>query len=249
MPNELNKTLDAIGTELAGLLSVEDINPQSQTMTLDQFVAYCAEQIKLAKADANPTPRLAALSQIVALAKAYSWEDGAAMSVPLFSGELAVTSQSAYAERNPTAIDSEMNGQGFSVPGLQAAPAGGAFETSSAGPSGPPSNTAKPAARYMPPAFPQSEPAAAAQGFMAKAASILEKSAEGKTLLAEFNALLGNEPAQPGDGDGFKKAVSKDDGWPHDLATDTFLNGKPAVANEDDFGTDPNGLGRGKPVA
>jgi hypothetical protein len=37
--------------------------------------------------------------------------------------------------------------------------------------------------------------------------------------------------------------VAKDEGWPSDLATESFLEGKQALANEDDFGDDTPGLG------
>jgi hypothetical protein len=97
----------------------------------------------------------------------------------------------------------------------------------------------------MPPTFPQSEPAANAEGFIAKAAEVLAKADGGDALLAELKGMLDAE-AQPGDE--VKAPVAKDDGWPLDLATESFLNDTPAVRDEDNFGFDPNGLGRGKLV-
>ena len=82
---------------------------------------------------------------------------------------------------------------------------------------------------------------------MAKAAEFktsLAKAVGGASLLAEFEAMLGQEPAK--EGDAAPTQVNKDDGWPGDCATDSFLEGKQAFASEDYFGTNPNGLGRGK---
>ena len=134
----------------------------------------------------------------------------------------------------------------MSVPGPQAAPAAGAFESAS-GPGGPSGNTVRPAGSYMPPTFPQSEPASNAEGFIAKAAEVLAKSDGGDVLLAELKSMLDGE-APATDADAAPTSVAKDDGWPLDLATDSFLNEKPAMQDEDDFGRDPDGLGRGKLV-
>lgn len=238
---DLTATLEAIGTELAGLLS--DDTPAIVEMKFAEFVDYCNQQIGLAKNDSNPAPRINALVEVVNLAKAYTWEDGSTMSVPVFSGPESVQAQSAYAER----IADHPGLSLPTAPGQQAVPGGGqggAFEAPS-GPSGPSGNTVSPAASYMPPTFPQSEPAAGAQGFMAKAAQVLAKAENGDALLGELKALLDAE-AQPGDGNDLKDEVKKDDGWPLDLATESFLEDKPAVRNEDDFGKDPGGLGRGK---
>ena len=78
---------------------------------------------------------------------------------------------------------------------------------------------------------------------MAKAHVELAKSDNGKALLAEFESMLDAEPAKPGDKE--PTEVSKDEGWPSDCATESFLEGKQAIANEDDFGDDTPGLGRG----
>lgn len=232
----ITDTLAAIGTELAGLLSADSA---TRSMTLPQVVAYCKQQIDLAKSDSDPAPRIAALSAVVALAKAYTWEDGAAMTVPVFSGELSVDAQSAAAERI-----AEHPGMSLATaPGDQASPAGGAFEMPS-GVAGPSGNTVRPAGTFMPPTFPQSEPAAGAMGFMAKAAAALAKSGDA-AVLNELKAILEGE-AKPGDGDALKDSVRKDDGWPLDLATKTFLEGKNEIPSEDDFGPDPHNLRRGK---
>jgi len=239
MPN-LNETLEAIGTELAGLLAT-DSTPATVEMTLDDFVSYCKQQIDLAKADANPADRVKHIHEIVSLAKAYSWEDGGTMNVPVFTGPESEPAQSAAAEKI-----AEHPGMGLGVPGPQATPADGAFEQPG-GVAGPSGNTVRPAASHMPPAFPQSEPAASAEGFMAKAASVLAKAENGDALLAELKGML-NAEAQPGDEKASHDDVKKDDGWPLDLSTPHFLEDKPAVSDEDDFGTDPSNLGRGKLV-
>ncbi len=239
---ELNATLEAIGKELTGLFTAP-AQPAAVDMTLGEFVTYCKSQIDLAKSDTDSTVRLAELCKVFEIAKMHGWEETDTMSVSIFSGDLSVESQSASAERL-----APPDGQSLSVPGGQAAPASGAFEGAS-GPTGPASNTAKPAARYMPPAFPQTAPASSGEGWMAKAAEFkahLAKAAGGAGLIAEFEAMLANEPAQVGDT--APTQVSKDDGWPGDLATESFLEGKQAHASEDYFGTDPNGLGRGVQV-
>jgi len=242
MPN-LKETFAAIDKELSGLL--DDSSPQTAAMTAEQFVVYVQDQLTLAKSDSDPSARISALREVVSLAKAYSWEDNDTMSVPVFSGELSKPGQSAAAER---IAEHPGMGLGSSVPqGSTPAPEGSAF-AGAAGPSGPASNTASPAARYMPPATPQSEPASPSEGFMAKAAALLEKSADGAALMTELKAMLDAE-AQPGDGAAAKAeaaAAAKDEGWPLDLATEAFLENKPAVRSEDDFGADPSGLGRGK---
>lgn len=237
---ELNDTLEAIGKELSGLFAAP-AQSSAVDMTLVEFVAYCKSQIDIAKSDTNSSVRLAELCKQFEIAKMHGWEETDTMSVAIYGGDLSVESQSASAERL-----APPDGQGISVPGAQAAPASGAFESAS-GPTGPASNTAKPAARYMPPAFPQATPVASGEGWMAKAAEFkasLAKAEGGAGLLAEFEAMLAQEPAKPGDA--APTQVTKDDGWPGDLATDSFLEGKQAFANEDYFGTDPNGLGRGK---
>lgn len=231
---ELNDHLDAIGKELAGLLKSDD-TPAAVDMTPEDLVKYAAEQIELAKSDEDPKPRLEHLAGVVDLAKAYSWEDGGSMSVSVYSGPLSVQAGSRQAEKiaehpgKPCGVDQK------------ATPAAGAFENAS-GPTGPASNTAKPTARYMPPTFPQSSPAGAAEGWMAKAADLLKSVDGGEALVAEFQAML-NDEAQPGDGDDARKeaelAKKDDDGWPADLATESFLDDKPAVRDEDDFGSDP----------
>lgn len=238
---DFNSTLDALAHEIQGILKADESVPMTKT----EFAAYCAEQIKLAKADTDPAPRLAALAEQVALAKAYTWENSGPFGVSIYSGELAVTAQSAHAERNPQVVDSEKNGQGMAVPGPQATPSGGAFEAPS-GPTGPASNTARPAMTAMPPAFPQSEPAANAEGFIAKAE--VAKSAE--ALLAAAHSLLAEEGKshQEPVAEALKAPMNKDDGWPADLASESFLQRKPEVAPEEDFGGDPEGLGRGKIV-
>lgn len=232
---ELNDHLDAIGKELAGLLKADDDTPAAVDMTPEDLVKYAAEQIALAKSDADPKPRLEHLAGVVDLAKAYSWEDGGSMSVSVYSGPLSVQAGSRQAEKI-----AEHPGKGLGT-GSQAAPAAGAFESAS-GPTGPASNTAKPEARYMPPTFPQSAPAGAAEGWMAKAADLLKSVDGGQALVAEFQAML-NAEAQPGDGDEERKEAAelakKADGWPDDLATESFLDDKPAVRDEDDFGSDP----------
>lgn len=225
---ELKETLDAIDQELAGLLKADE----PLKMTLDEVLSYAREQIGLAKADSDPAPRLAALREVINLAKAYGWEENNTMSVAVYSGDCAVQRMSAHAERN-----AEHPGQGLGVPGPEASPASGAFESAS-GPTGPASNTASPAARYMPPAFPQSEPAASAEGFMAKAADVLKSVDGGEALLDELKGMLNTE-AKAGDGEGFTKEI-KDDGWPLDLSTPSFLEGEPEVKSDEDFGVDPS---------
>jgi len=234
----ITDTLAAIGTELAGLLSADS---DTRAMTLTEVIDYCKSQIDLAKADTDPAPRIAALSAVVALAKAYSWETSSTMTVPVFSGELSVNAQSAAAERI-----AEHPGKSLpTAPGTQASPSSGAFENN-AGPTGPVGNTVRPAASYMPPASPHSTPAANAMGFVAKAAEVLAKSGDA-AMLNELKAILEGE-AKPGDGEEMKDNVRKDDGWPADLATKTFLDGKSEIPTEDDFGPDPHNLRRGKVI-
>lgn len=237
---DLSKTFDAIDTELAGLLSDDntEAKPTTVAMTPDQFLAYVGEQIKLAKADVDPRPRVEALKQVVALAKAYAWESSDPFNVPVYSGDLSRQAQSADAERI-----ADHPGKGLGTGVEQGAPSG-AF-AGAAGPTGPASNTASPEQRIMPPAFPQSTPTASSQGFMAKAAQVLAKADNGEALLAELGAMLDQE-AEAGDGDAVA-TDSRDDGWPLDLASESFLDGK-QVPPADNFGVDPNGLGRGKTV-
>lgn len=232
---DLTTTFTAIDKELAALLPNGSAPAISKMdMTPAQFVNYCGEQIALAKAGEDAANRIAHLQEIVSLAK-QGFEDGATVSVALYAGDLSVQAQSRWAEKME---------QSFSVPGPQAAPATGGMEVPS-GPTGPLSNTAAPALSAMPPAFP-TVPASGAEGFIAKAAAVLAKAENGQALLAELTGMLTAE-AQPGDGRA--SYVEKDDGWPHDLATKTFLDGATPTPAEDDFGGDPAvGLPRGKLV-
>lgn len=223
---EFKEHLDALGKELAGLLKADD----AQDMTPEQFLAYTTEQIALAKSDKDPTERLEHLAGVVELAKMHSWEESDTMSVSVYSGPLSVQAGSRQAEKI-----AEHPGKGLGV--SQEAPvASGGFE-GAAGPTGPASNTASPEARYMPPAFPQSMPTGAAEGWMAKAADLLKSVDGGEGLLAELTEML-NAEAQPGDGEEDVIKSDDDDGWPADMATESFLDGKPAVRDEDDFGAD-----------
>jgi len=246
---ELNDTLEAIGKELAGLIKAEEPATE-KVMTPEEFVAYAAEQITLAKSDEDPKPRLEHLAGVVDLAKAYSWEDGGGMSVSVYSGPLSVQAGSRQAEKiaehpgKPCGVDQK------------ASPSTGAFEAAS-GPTGPASNTARPAARYMPPAFQQSEPAANAEGFLAKAATVLKSVDGGELLLGELAAMLSEDAkaeavaaGEPTADKGSAEPIAKmDDGWPSDCAAESFLKGEPEIKEDEDFGADPADLGRGKTIS
>ena len=225
---DMNQHLDALGAELAGLLKADDAATET-VMTPEAFVAYATEQMALAKSDKDPTERLEHLAAVVELAKAHGWEESDTFSVSVYSGPLSVSAGSRQAEKI-----AEHPGKGLGV--SQEAPvASGGFEGAS-GVTGPASNTAAPAARYMPPAFPESTPAASAEGWMSKAAVVLKSHGE-DALLAELTAMLGEE-AQPDDGKEEVEVAKNDDVWPDDLATESFLADKPAVAEEDNFGPD-----------
>lgn len=243
--SDLNTTLEALGTELAGLLSTENATPETVSMTLDQFVDYCKSQIELAKADTDPAARVEALKAVVDLAKAYSWENGAAMSVPVYSGPLSRQAQSAEAEKI-----AEHPGRGLGVPGPEASPSNGAFEAAS-GITGPATHTARAAERHMPPALPMSTPAAGNEGFIAKAAltEAIEKAADGQALLDSLKSMLDDEATKDAPAQINEEPVAKqDDGWPADLSTKAFLDGEAEIPAAEDFGTDPAGLGRGKHI-
>lgn len=232
MTTDINKTFDAIDSELASLMSV-GTSADSLVMNQTQFVHYCQEQIALAKAGEDAENRVAHLKEIVSLAKKEGWEETDTQTVSVYSGELSVQSQSRWKEKMEA---------GFTPPGPEGVPTSGGFENGGGGPTGPASNTAAPAGRYMPPAFPQATPAASAEGFIAKADAFKENLAKahgGEALIAEFNAMLGAETTE---GAPAIEAVpvQKDDGWPKDLAAESFLNGTEPVAAADDFGADPS---------
>lgn len=224
----IQDTLAAIAKELEGLRVP---GPLTKAMTSEELIEYTKEQIALAKKDTDPGPRIKALSEVVNLAKAYSWEDGGTMSVAVYSGELSVQAGSRQAEIMDTTLG---------VPGPQASSSSGGMEAPS-GVTGPATNTARPVMRIMPPALPESTPAAGGEGWIAKAESVLKSVDGGAALLAELKGMLGAE-ARPGDGAGFRQPVVKDEGWPADLATKEFLEGKPASPRADDFGSDPSDL-------
>lgn len=228
-----NETLDALDQELSLVLKEDNSVPMTQA----ELVAYVQEQVELAKADADPSERLIALREVVSLAKAYGWESNDTMSVAVFSGPLSVQAQSAQAEKI-----AEHPGKSLpTAPGQEASPSSGAFEAPS-GPTGPAGNTARPAASHMPPTFPQAEPAASSEGFIAKA--------EDKDLLDAMHGMLDDEGKAHKEEvhADLKDEVKKDDGWPLDLSTESFLERKPEVPAAEDFGSDPDGLGRGKVV-
>ncbi len=236
---DLTKNFEAIESAIAGLMAPENDAPKELKLTPSQFINYCNEQIALAKAGEDTEARLAHVKEVVAMMKRDnkgSWMETDTRSVAVYGGELSVQAQSRWAEKM------ESN---FSSP-PQAPVASGGFE-SPAGITGPASNTASPEARHFPGSAPQSEPAANAEGFMAKASAILAKSdGDEAGLVAELKALLDAEGAEGDDvtivdekENLAKTNRNKDDGWPADLATGHFLDGKEAVEDVEDFGNDP----------
>lgn len=214
----INEALAAVEKELAAIVAPA---PVTKSMTHAEFIAYVQEQVALAKTDADPVARIDALRKQIDLAK-NGWETSATIPVSVYSGDLSIDATSAAGERSEVSL---------SVPGPQSAPAAGAFE--SEGSMSGPAPTAD--ARIMPPALPQSQPAAGAEGFMAKAEKVLAKAVDGNMLIAALRDELEDKPAP---------VIAKDsDGWPTDLARDTA-----DVDAEGDFGFDPAGLGRGKLV-
>ena len=217
--SDITTVLDAISTELSGLRTTP---PATVPMTLDAFQQYCDTQIKLAKADANPAPRISALIEVVRVAKAHGWESLDTMQVPAYPGDVGET---AAAEKMDVTL---------ATPGQVAPPTGtGGFEAAATGPTGPATNTAAPAMRAMPPTFPQSTPAGAGEGWLAKAQELLAKSTDA-ALRNELTALL----TAAGSKDAAIPVAKHDDDWPLDLATPAFLTGA-KLKPEDDFGGDP----------
>jgi hypothetical protein len=234
---DLLKNFEAIEAAIAGLMVPDNEGAQTLSLTPEQFINYCNEQIELAKAGEDTENRLKHVSDVVALMKGDGqggWVETDTRNVSVFAGELSVQAQSRWAEKM------EAN---FSNP-PEAPAASGGFE-SPTGITGPASNTAMPEARHMPGSAPQSEPAASPEGFMAKAKSLLAKSDGGEALLAELQSLLDAEVADESitvEGEDAPAAgkVAKDDGWPADLATGSFLEGTEPVPGAEDFGSDPD---------
>lgn len=239
MPNFTDQ-IAAIDSELAALLTPVESEPEPQviTMTPEELASYAKNQLELAKADTDPTARLTALHEVIALAKAYSWEEKGSMGVSVYGGPLSVGAQSASGEESEKSV---------SVPGPQASPGAQGFEASGGDMSGPAPTAA---ARAMPPAFPVS-PAASGQGWISKAEveAVIAKADNADALAAAMKDLL----SQPVEGDitieQEPEAVAKDDAhWPADLASKQFLDGEKVTDDVIDFGDDPDGLGRGKIV-
>lgn len=215
MSTNINETLEAIEKGLEGLLVVdESAQPEAHTFTPEQFIAYVAEQIELAKADENSMARISYIREIVALAKAGGFEDKQTVTVPLYqSGPLSVQGQSAESavtESSHAAGSNKANEPGEC----------GAFARDVSSPSMP---DPKAESSTMPPV--SMEPVANPEGYIAKA----EKSATETALLEQLSAVLSTEEK-------VEKKVPGD-GWVHDLASPQFLDGKPLVEDElEDFG-------------
>lgn len=223
---DLTKTFAAIDSELAGLLSADDAT--TIDMDAEQFTGYCQAQIELAKAGEDAANRISHLQEVIAKAKGGGWSDNSTIPVKVYRGELSVDAQSRWAEKM------DVN---FRVPGPEASPAAGAFAKPS-GPTGPASNTAAPAGRYMPPATPTSTPAATSEGFIAKAREVLGKADGATELLSQFNALLTGEASEPGDLE-ITPTPRELDTWPDDMASKESMAGDAPLAEVDSFGGDP----------
>lgn len=216
--SKITETLEAIEKGLESLLVVDESSqPEAQTFTPEQFIAYVAEQIELAKSEEDSTPRLNYVREIVALAKAGGFEDKQTVTVPLYqSGPLSVQGQSAYSAvtESTQPMSNKANEPGDC----------GAFARDVSSPSMP---EPKAAESTMPPV--SMEPASSPEGFLAKSA---EKTGTEKALLDQLSAVL--------TGDEAKVEKTTGDGWVHDLATPQFLDGKAVVDDSlDDFGNDP----------
>ena len=214
MSTNITETLEAIEKGLEGLLVVdESAQPEAHTFTPEQFIAYVAEQIELAKADENSTPRLTYIREVVALAKAGGFEDTGTVSVPLYqSGPLSVQGQSA---ESAVTESTQKPSNAANEPGDC-----GAFARDVSSPSMP---EPKAEMSTMPPV--SMEPASGPEGFLAKSA----KSPTETALLEQLSAVLSTEEKVE------KKTPG--DGWTHDLASPQFLDGKPLVEDElEDFG-------------
>ncbi len=244
---DTSETFNDIDNALADLEVVHTQEPATVTLEATEVAHYIHHQVELLKTDTNPGPRLEALRQVVALAKAWSWEDTETMPIPLYTGELSVQQTSAMADRIGPVSDGISDGVGFWVPDpkqLEPKPSqrdGGAFQVPQTYPHVKPTAFIDPKESIMPPAFPKVTPG---QNYISKAAVDLIKQVDGgEELLGQLQNLL-EEVAEDGDGEGFEGVAATQDSWPNDMSTPQFMDGAEAVADEDYFGTDPQGLTR-----
>lgn len=98
---DIDKTLDQLESDLAGLLSETPPVELREFASKRDFLAYAKEQITLAKSD-EAEVRKARLQHLLVnteLAK-NGFQDTGAKSLPVFSGPLSVQAQTAWKERS-----------------------------------------------------------------------------------------------------------------------------------------------------
>jgi hypothetical protein len=218
---ETNEILAPLKKAIEALITIDDGEGESVTMTPDQFLSYAFDQVSKAadeEGDARRN-RMAHLLKNMALVEKNSAFDGAGAAIKLYSGELSKQGQTASQEKSGKTISFEAAcgkkpGSQFAADAHSGMGKGGFSFRGKVG-------------------------KAATDEFMSAVAPMFKKHDLRETLMDELRGML-DDPAE-----GVEKADKSDEPapektekakeshvWPRDLNADT-------VDKENDFGADP----------